>query len=105
MHYTINTDTDTVTITCTFEDLTMMASLGQALYATPTPQGDANQVYLASRPQYQYDFLLASEQDFDEAEGLDITAGWQEMDDAELAEHAGDTYTITVPRRRQPDEA
>ena len=103
MHYTINAD-DTVTITCTFDDLTTMASLGQALYATPTPDGEANQVYQASRPQYTHDFLLASEQDFDEAEGYDITAGWQEMDDAALAEHAGDTYTITVPRRRPSDE-
>ena len=103
MHYTINEGT--VTITCTFEDLTTMEALGQALYATPTPDGEANQVYLASRPQWRDDFVLATDQDFDDAEGLEITAGWQEMDDAALAEHAADTYTITVPRRRPGDEA
>jgi hypothetical protein len=101
MYYTIDATANTVKVTCTFEDLVRMAN-GAILYATPTPDGLANQVYLASQPQWKYDFCLATLQGFNESEGYDITAGWEGLDD--LTAHE-DVYTLTVPRARQDREA
>lgn len=82
-----------------------MESLDLAIYATPTPDGDANQLYMSQRPQFTYDFLIADSADFLEEMGID-TLGWQEMTDAEqeaLEEHTP-PCTITVPRHKRDRE-
>jgi hypothetical protein len=101
VRYTINTQNDTVTITCTFGDLIHMAAQGASLWATPTPQGKANQVYMGTYPNFTYDFCLVRLEDFDESEGYDITAGWEDLDEGE---DNPTEYTITVPRSHRPEE-
>ena len=103
MHYTL-TDTDAV-VTCTGSDLLKMDALDLAIYATPTPQGEASQLYLGSRPNFQYDFLLADLEDFLQEMGLD-TLGWQDLsqEEVEALEAEIGEVTITVPRTKREHE-
>lgn len=102
MQHTI-TDT-TVELTVTFRELVDMESCGWSIYATPTPAGLANQVYIASQPRFRDDFLLATTQDFDDEAGYDIVGGWQEMEQDEIDAQAEEQYTCSVPRRRQAND-
>jgi hypothetical protein len=101
MDYHIN-DT-TVDITCTFSELCFMQNLDQRVYATPTPEGLANQCYISSQPHFMYDFLLATVEDFCAAEGW-TDLGWQEMSEENMDAVADETTTITVPRTQQRTE-
>jgi hypothetical protein len=99
MDYTIHETT--VDITCTFAELVKMDSLDHGIYATPTPDGLANQLYLSHQPHRRDDFLLATVEDFCEEEGWS-SLGWEGMTDEELAtaEAETDPITITVPRAK-----
>lgn len=99
MDYTIDTNANTVTLTCTVGEIANMEAGLYAVFATPTPDGLANQLYLGARPQFTYDFLLANAGDFLEAEGWE-TIDWDEMSDEEQEEQGKETITITVPRTR-----
>lgn len=103
MRVTINDET--CTITCTCGELIRMESLGMGIYATPTPQGDANQLYISARPNFKYDFLIATLEDFLAEEGID-TLGWQDMDQEETLALETNTppTTIIVSRRKQRTE-
>ena len=96
MRATINTET--ITITCGFQDLAKMADMHYAVYATPMLQGLANQVYLGQRPQYKYDFLLATLEDFEQELGYEIDT--EDMDEADWEAQEDLEVTITVPRTR-----
>ncbi len=104
MHYTL-TDTDAV-VTCTGNDLITMDALDLAIYATPTPQGEASQLYLGSRPNFQDDFLLTDLEDFLVEMGLD-TLGWQDLsqEEVEALEAEIGEVTVTVPRTPRDRDA
>lgn len=102
MDYTIDHDTNTVTLTCTIEEIAMMEAGLYAAYATPTPAGVANQVYLSNRANFKYDFLLANADDFLEEEGID-TIDWNDMTLEEQDEVGRNTITIAVPATRSPE--
>ena len=89
-----------VEITCTFLELVDMDSLAYAIYTTPTPQGEANQVYIGTKPHFRYDFLLANVEDFCQAAGWD-SLGWEDMTEDEIEHQADDVIMITVPRTKQ----
>jgi hypothetical protein len=98
MHYAIN-DT-TITLTCTFSELCKMERCEERIYATPTPDGLATQLYISHGAWYRRDVLIATIEDFCEDEGWD-PRGWAEMSEAEqeAAEAQCPPITITVPRR------
>ena len=95
---------DTVTLVVTFDELIAMEACAMAIYATPTPDGEANQAYMSSQRFFMHDFVLATVEDFDDAVGYAITGGWQELAEAELNAQKNETFTCTVPRRRASDE-
>jgi len=97
MHYIL--DDTMVTITCTFAELCRMDSLAQAIYATPTRQGDANRLYMSRRAWFRYDFLLATVEDFYAAEGWSCL-GWEDMSEEEQESRKDDSTSITVSRRQ-----
>ena len=80
-----------------------MDSLGWAVYATPTPQGVAAEVYIGAQPRFRDDFILARIEDFCEALGID-SLGWEEMSEGDLAHQRADEVTVTVQRTRQEEE-
>ena len=100
MQYHIDFELDAVAITLTVGELYQMDGLEQGVYATPSTDGKAMQLYIASRPQYRYDFCIADVADFCEAQGWDSLADYEE-DDPSLA----DEITITRPREKHSDEA
>jgi hypothetical protein len=85
----------------TIEELARMENLGLVVWATPSPDGIAQQAYVASRPQWRDDFLLATPADFLAAQGYD-SLGWDEMTEEARAQCAHDMITITVQRTRAP---
>lgn len=89
MDYTI---ADTVTITCTIGDLWLMGIHQYAIWAIPTPQGEAAQCYLGSQKRFRDDFVLA-----DLGDVLDAM-GWTDLGDED---GDVDEITITVPRTRR----
>ena len=98
MQSQIDTDTNTVTMTVTIGELLTMDGLGLKVWATPTPQGLANQIYISARPNFREDFVLATVHDFMDQEG------WGMLDDEEDDEARAETIMVTVPRARQPLE-
>lgn len=94
------TQTD-ITLTATFDELATWESNGLAVYATPAADDHAYavQIYVSSRPNFAYDYCIATVQDFEEAEGLD-TLGWQEMSEEEYEEHKDETLSAIVPRTK-----
>lgn len=98
MKSSIDTEAGTVTLICTVGEVANMEAGLYSVYATPNTQGEANQVYLANRANFKYDFLLADADDFLAAEGWD-TVGWDEMTDEEQEEQGKEEITIVVPRR------
>jgi hypothetical protein len=101
MHSTL-TETTVSRLACTFEELVSIASGALALYATPTPDGRVQQVYLAARPQGAADVALATLVDFEDFEGQ-ITAGWETMDALAMEEYRHDGYRIVLPRHIDGD--
>ena len=95
------TDT-TVELTCTCEELATWESQGLAVYATPAQDDHAwaVQVYVGNRPNFLYDFCLATVADFCDAEGWD-SLGWQEMTAEEWEGCREDTISLTIPRTKQ----
>ena len=102
MEAMIDTEKDEVTITCTVGEVANMEAGLYQVYATPTPQGLANQVYLSARAHFKYDFLLANADDFLEVEGWE-TVHWDEITDEEQEEQGKETITITLPRSGRRD--
>ena len=96
--------TEVASLTITTEELARMECLGLLVWATPSPDGVAQQAYIASRPKWRDDFVLAGPGDFLGALGID-SLGWEEMNDEEQEECAGELITITVPRVRQHRKA
>ena len=92
---------DGVTLTLTTEELGRMAGLGLSVWGTPNPEGIAQQAYVASRPQWREDFILATIEDCYAELGID-TLGWDELSEEERATCALDLLEITVPRAREP---
>lgn len=90
-----------IVLEASFDELATWESNGLAVYGTPSADhAYAMQVYIGNRPNFLYDFVLATVQDFLEAEGLD-TLGWQDMTEEELHEHASETLSCTVSRIKQ----
>lgn len=92
-------DMDNVTITCTLREIAGLEA-GDRVWATPTQDGDAAQIYLSSQPRFRYDFVLAMAEDFLAAEGWTST-GWEEMDASDQETTGDDETTITLPSTRQ----
>jgi hypothetical protein len=80
----------TIELTITSEDIMQMEYLDLAIYAIPHAAGEAQEVFMGSRPIWHQDFLLATSGDFCEAAGFD---SW---DFEGMSED--DTYTLIVPR-------
>ena len=90
----------TITITCIFEELVRMDSNGLAIYAIPTMGGGVAACYMANRPAWQQDFLLATVENFCEEEGW-TSLGWEEMAAEDLATSADDRISITFTIQRE----
>jgi len=90
----------TITITCTFGELVIMDSNGQAIYAIPTMGGGIAACYMADRPAWQQDFLLATVENFAEEEGW-TSLGWEEMSEDDIAAAADDRTSITLTIQRE----
>jgi len=71
---------NTVTVWVDGEELQRMESNDLAIYHTP---GDSR-VYLASGPQWRYDYCIATTQDLLDAMGYDFSDGLTSDDVAEL---------------------
>lgn len=93
-----------MSLTITTEELARMECLGLLVWATPSPDGVAQQAYIASRPSYRDDFVLAAAEDFLDAKGID-SLGWEEMSEEEQEDCSDDLITITAPRMRQHRKA
>lgn len=104
MEYTVDTATNIITLTCTADEIANMEAGLYAVFATPTPDGLANQLYLGARPHFKHDFLLANAGDFLEAEGWE-TIGWDEMSDEEQDAAEQEHLTITLSRMRRISDA
>ena len=91
----------TVELVVCFGELCRWEQHDLAVYATPgTDPWRAEHVYVASRPAWRDDFLLATVQDFLDAEGID-SLGWQEMTKAEFEHAASDTMSCIVSRQKR----
>ncbi len=102
MHSIRNETNETVDVTCTWDELAGMEAFDMAMYATPTPDGRAGHWYIARQPQFKYDFIVATVQDFEDKAGYERTGDWLDTDQPE---HVSAEYTLTVPRCRQEREA
>jgi len=90
-----------VSMVVSFEELCRWEQLGLGVYATPGQDlWRAEQIYIGSRPAWRDDFLLATVDDFLEAEGLD-SLGWQEMTEAEFEHAASETMQLIVSRQKR----
>lgn len=94
MHYKMNDLT--IILTCTMREIARLET-GHQIWATPTPAGEAAEIYLSSQPHFRDDFVLATAEDFLEAEGWTAT-GWDEMDDDAQEATGNDETTITMQR-------
>ena len=99
MKTTFNAD-ETMTITCSVNDLILMESQKVALYGTPDLEDRIVSVYMSSQAHFVYDLVVATWEDFCDAEGWD-NLGWQAWSQEELDACGEDETTIIVPRNTQ----
>ena len=93
-------DAKTMTITCSFNELVLTESNGLSVYGTPDLEDYIVSAYMSARAHFLYDRIVATWEDFCEAEGWD-TLGWQEFSQEELGTCGDDETTITLPRNMQ----
>ena len=89
-----------VELTVIIEELARMEALGLVVWATPDPEGLAQEAYIAAHPQWRDDFLLATAGDFLAELGRDML-GWDEMSDEERDACREERVALTVSRRRR----
>ena len=83
-----------ITIRVTFDELVKWEHNDLCVYAIMSPVIAA---YVASRPSWEFDWCLATVEDFLEAAGLD-SLGLEEMTEKEYAHQAADIFTHTTSR-------